>query len=129
VQHKLHYCNSELSGVAPVPDVGLVGGVDPGRAARDEGQDNGSEVPEKMLPRPTSQRSQREAKKTRRHPKDVAAEVVVFQDETKLETNPGVDFCWMRRGKQKRLRQPQEPIAKCGSLELYDDLRVSSTGS
>lgn len=30
-----------------------------------------------------------------------------FQDETKLETNPrGVGFCWMRRGKQKRLRTP-----------------------
>ena len=29
-----------------------------------------------------------------------------FQDETKLETNPKVDFCWMRRGKQKPLRTP-----------------------
>ena len=27
-----------------------------------------------------------------------------FQDETKLETNPKVGFCWMRRGKQKPLR-------------------------
>ena len=29
-----------------------------------------------------------------------------FQDETKLETNPKVGFCWMRRGKQKPLRTP-----------------------
>jgi putative transposase len=27
-----------------------------------------------------------------------------FQDETKLETNPKVGFCWMRRGKQRPLR-------------------------
>ncbi len=29
-----------------------------------------------------------------------------FQDETKLETNPRVGFCWMRKGKQKHLRTP-----------------------
>jgi putative transposase len=30
-----------------------------------------------------------------------------FQDETKkLETNPKVGFCWMRKGKQRRLRTP-----------------------
>ena len=29
-----------------------------------------------------------------------------FQDETKLETNPKVGFCWMRQGKQKPLRTP-----------------------
>ena len=29
-----------------------------------------------------------------------------FQDETKLETNPKVGFCWMRKGKQKRLPTP-----------------------
>jgi putative transposase len=29
-----------------------------------------------------------------------------FQDETKLETNPRVGFCWTRKGKQKRLRTP-----------------------
>ena len=29
-----------------------------------------------------------------------------FQDETKLEANPKVGFCWMRRGKQKPLRTP-----------------------
>jgi len=27
-----------------------------------------------------------------------------FQDETKLETNPKVGFCWMRKGKQRPLR-------------------------
>jgi len=29
-----------------------------------------------------------------------------FQDETKLEINPKVGFCWMRTGKQKPLRTP-----------------------
>jgi len=29
-----------------------------------------------------------------------------FQDETKLETNPRVGFCWMRKGKQRQLRTP-----------------------
>ena len=29
-----------------------------------------------------------------------------FQDETRLETNPKVGFCWMRKGEQKRLRTP-----------------------
>jgi transposase len=33
-------------------------------------------------------------------------EWVFFQDETKLELNPRVGFCWMRKGKQKRLRTP-----------------------
>jgi len=27
-----------------------------------------------------------------------------FQDETKLETNPKVGFCWMRKGSQRRLK-------------------------
>ena len=40
-----------------------------------------------------------------------------FQDETKLELNPRVGFCWMRRGgKQKRLRTPGTNPAKCGDL-------------
>jgi len=29
-----------------------------------------------------------------------------FQDETKLETNPKVGFCWMRKGKQRPLPTP-----------------------
>jgi putative transposase len=29
-----------------------------------------------------------------------------FQDETRLETNPKVGFCWMRKGKQRPLRTP-----------------------
>jgi transposase len=29
-----------------------------------------------------------------------------FQDETRLETNPKVGFCWMRKGSQRRLRTP-----------------------
>lgn len=29
-----------------------------------------------------------------------------FQDETKLETNPKVRFCWMRKGRQRPLRTP-----------------------
>lgn len=30
----------------------------------------------------------------------------LFQDETKLETNPKVGLCWMRRGRQKPLKTP-----------------------
>jgi hypothetical protein len=30
----------------------------------------------------------------------------LFQGETKLETNPKVGFCWMRKGRQKPLRTP-----------------------
>jgi putative transposase len=29
-----------------------------------------------------------------------------FQDETKVETNPRVGFCWMRKGKQRQLPTP-----------------------
>jgi hypothetical protein len=29
-----------------------------------------------------------------------------FQDETRLETNPKVGFCWMRKGSQRQLRTP-----------------------
>jgi hypothetical protein len=29
-----------------------------------------------------------------------------FQDETRLEINPKVGFCWMRKGKQRPLRTP-----------------------
>jgi putative transposase len=29
-----------------------------------------------------------------------------FQDETRVETNPKVGFCWMRKGSQRRLRTP-----------------------
>jgi putative transposase len=29
-----------------------------------------------------------------------------FQDQTKLEANPKVGFCWMRRGRQRPLRTP-----------------------
>ena len=29
-----------------------------------------------------------------------------FQDETRQETNPKVGFCWMRKGRQRRLRTP-----------------------
>jgi hypothetical protein len=29
-----------------------------------------------------------------------------FQDETRLETNPKVGLCWMRKGKQRPLRTP-----------------------
>jgi hypothetical protein len=32
--------------------------------------------------------------------------VLEFQDETKLELNPRVGFCWMRKEKQKKLPTP-----------------------
>jgi len=31
---------------------------------------------------------------------------VFFQEETRLEINPKVGFCWMRKGKQRQLRTP-----------------------
>ncbi len=51
-----------------------------------------------------------------------------FQDETKLETNPRVGFCWMRRGVSKSALGSREPTAKCGSLEPCDGLRVAFIG-
>jgi putative transposase len=43
-----------------------------------------------------------------------------FQDETKLETNPKVGFCWMRKGKQKPLRTPgtNRKVWISGALDL-----------
>ena len=32
--------------------------------------------------------------------------IFLLQDETRLETNPKVGLCWMRKGKQRRLRTP-----------------------
>jgi putative transposase len=47
-----------------------------------------------------------------------------FQDETKLETNPKVGFCWMRKGKQRKLPTPgtNRKVWISGALEF-------STGS
>src|SRR3954451_22940710 len=36
-----------------------------------------------------------------------------FQDEPRLETNPKVGFCWMRKGRQRPLRTPAR-TARCG---------------
>ena len=43
-----------------------------------------------------------------------------FQDEPKLETNPKVGFCWMRKGKQKPLRTPgtNRKVWISGALKL-----------
>lgn len=43
-----------------------------------------------------------------------------FQDETKLETNPKVGFCWMRKGKQRKLRTPgtNRKVWLSGALEF-----------
>jgi putative transposase len=40
------------------------------------------------------------------HPEKACREGSFFQDETKLETNPRVGFCWMRKGEQRRLPTP-----------------------
>jgi len=47
-----------------------------------------------------------------------------FQDETKLESNPKVGFCWMRKGKQRHLPTPgtNRKVWISGALEF-------STGS
>ena len=51
-----------------------------------------------------------------------------FQDETKLETNPKVGYCWMRKGKQKRLRTPGTNRARCGSAGRSTSKRGVCTG-
>jgi putative transposase len=43
-----------------------------------------------------------------------------FQDETKLETNPKVGYCWMRKGKQRKLKTPgtNRKVWISGALEF-----------
>ena len=43
-----------------------------------------------------------------------------FQDETKLETNPKVGFCWMRKGTQRKLPTPgtNRKVWISGALEF-----------
>jgi putative transposase len=50
-----------------------------------------------------------------------------FQDETKLETNPKVGFCWMREGKQKPFAL-REPTARYGSAGRSTSRRGVCTG-
>ncbi len=47
-------------------------------------------------------------------------ELSFFQDETKLELNSKVGFCWMRKAKQKRLRTPgtNQKVWISGALEF-----------
>jgi putative transposase len=51
-----------------------------------------------------------------------------FQDETKLETNPKVGFCWMRRGNRNPCA-PRAPTARCGFPGRSTSRRGASTGS
>ena len=43
-----------------------------------------------------------------------------FQDETKLETNPKVGLCWMRKGEQRKLKTPgnNRKVWISGALEF-----------
>ena len=50
-----------------------------------------------------------------------------FQDETKLETNPKVGFCWMRKGRQKRL-STRAPTKRSGSAGRSTSPQGASTG-
>ena len=52
-----------------------------------------------------------------------------FQDETKLETNPKVGFCWMRKGRQRTLPRLRGPTARCGLAEHSTFTRGVSIGS
>jgi hypothetical protein len=53
-----------------------------------------------------------------------------FQDETKLETNPKVGFCWMHREKQRLLRTPATNPPRCGLAGRVTLRRgAASTGS
>jgi putative transposase len=59
-------------------------------------------------PRPVPPPKDPQEKRTRLREilKMLEREYSFFQDETKLETNPRVGFCWMRKGRQKRLKTP-----------------------
>jgi putative transposase len=61
-------------------------------------------------PAPPKKDSEEQKEQKRRRLLDVISMIKeagsFFQDETKLETNPKVGFCWMRKGKQKPLRTP-----------------------
>jgi hypothetical protein len=61
-------------------------------------------------PIPPEKDSEDQREQKRRRPLDVLSMVKeagsFFQDETRLETNPKVGFCWMRKGKQRPLRTP-----------------------
>jgi len=51
-----------------------------------------------------------------------------FQDETRLETNPKVGFCWMRKGKRRSPFLLQGQIARRGSVWRSTSIRVACTG-
>ena len=52
-----------------------------------------------------------------------------FQDETRLETNPKVGFCWMRRGRQRPLPTPgTNQKVWISGRSTSDSERVASTG-
>jgi transposase len=51
-----------------------------------------------------------------------------FQDETKLELNPKVGFCWMRKGVSRRSSPLPAPTARCGSPEHSTGGRAASIG-
>jgi putative transposase len=61
-------------------------------------------------PAPPKKDSEEQKEQKRRRLLDIISMIKeagsFFQDETKLETNPKVGFCWMRKGKQKPLRTP-----------------------
>ena len=61
-------------------------------------------------PVPPKKDSEHHREQKRRRLLDVLSMVkqagAFFQDETRLETNPKVGFCWMRKGSQKRLKTP-----------------------
>jgi putative transposase len=61
-------------------------------------------------PVPPEKGSEHQRERKRRRLLDVLSMVEqagsFFQDETRLETNPKVGFCWMRKGKQRKLRTP-----------------------
>jgi transposase len=61
-------------------------------------------------PVPPEKNSEDQREQKRRRLEDVLSMVekaaAFFQDETRLETNPKVGFCWMHKARQRRLRTP-----------------------
>ena len=59
--------------------------------------------PDKDSPEQTAEKRERLEDVRKMTEEEVAS---FFQDETQLETNPKVGFCWMRKGRQRRLKTP-----------------------
>ena len=111
------------SGVAQTAGPGVVQGAGPGGKPRNGApRASSAGVPlEKTSPGCAAQRPRTKAQKAREDVlRMLQRECSFFQDETKLETNPKVGFCWMRKGTQRKLPTPgtNRKVWISGALEF-----------